>query len=342
LQQNNRKFSLKRELLRKRTVLSLLFSLFLVYLFLSRTTFSDMVHHLTNVNPLFLVLAFLSHYTAYLFRGYRWRTMIRQGGFSGTTLDLAKIIFLFQSIDCVLPAKLGDLYGAHLMKLNFSLSRSFSLGSIFLWRIFDFSVVMAFAVTAAVFLFGSRIPPELLLAIKVAVPSLLALLALMGLFFHYHRWLPLRFRSERLKGLIDSFRRGLKLNGKIVPSLLVTTCLIWLLEAGRFFFVCKSMAVEIDVVSVLFVTFCTVFLTAIPFTPSGLGAVEFGMLELLALVGVASSAAYPLIIWDRLIAHWSQIVLGMVLALFSRAVNLKIWHFEEEGVSSSTKSLAPS
>jgi len=65
---------------------------------------------------------------------------------------------------------------------------------------------------------------------------------------------------------------------------------------------------------------------------AGLGAVELGMLQLLAFVGIGNSVAYPLIIWDRVIAHWSQIMLGMVLIIFSRSVNLKIWQFEETGV----------
>ena len=106
----------------------------------------DILRSVKDVNPLFLILAFFSHYLSYIVRGNRWKKMIQQPGFSGGTLDLAKIIFLFQSVDCVLPAKLGDVYGAHLMKLNFSLSRSFSLGSIFLWRIIDFVIAMVIVV----------------------------------------------------------------------------------------------------------------------------------------------------------------------------------------------------
>ncbi|MGD8371111.1 MAG: lysylphosphatidylglycerol synthase transmembrane domain-containing protein [Syntrophobacterales bacterium] len=330
--QQGKVLSLKKEFFKKRTILSLGLSIFLIYIFLSRTTIAEIARHLKNVELPWLLLAFGCHYFSYVFRGDRWKRMIQPAGFSGGTMDLAKIIFLFQSIDCVIPAKLGDLYGAHLMKLNFALSRSFSLGSIFLWRILDFIVVVAFAAGTAFMLFGSKIPPGLVSAMKLTGLTLLVLVAFMVLVFHYHRWLPSNVKSERLKSLIDSFRQGLRIDVKIIPSLLVTTTLIWFLEAGRFFFICKSMTVEVNVIVVLFIASSTTLLTAIPFTPSGLGAVELGMLQLLAFVGIGNSVAYPLIIWDRVIAHWSQIVLGMVLIIFSRSVNLKIWQFEETGV----------
>jgi glycosyltransferase 2 family protein len=337
LQQNNDKFSLKKEVLRKRTLLSFALSLLLFYLFFSRINLGDMMRYVKNVNLFFLFLAFLSHYVSYLVRGYRWKKMIQEAGFSGRSFDLAKIIFLFQSIDCVLPAKLGDVYGAHLMKINFSLRRSFSLGSIFLWRIIDFVIAMAIVVTSAFVLFGNRIPPEIVSALKVAGLCLLAVLVLVGVFFHSHKHFPIKWKSERLSDLIDSFHQGLRLNWKLVPLLWVSTTVIWFLEAGRFFFVCKSMGVDTSLVSILFISTCSALLTAIPFTPSGLGAVELGMVGLLAFVGIQSPVAYPLIIWDRLIAHWSQLFLGILFVLFNKAIRLKGWQFEEESVPSPQK-----
>ena len=316
--------------MRKRTLLSFALSFFLVYLFLSRNMAGDIIRSLKNVDPLFLILAFLSHYLSYVVRGYRWKKMIQQTGFSGKTFDLAKIIFLFQSVDCVLPAKLGDVYGAHLMKVNFSLSRSFSLGSIFLWRMMDFVVTMLIVIVSIFALFGSKIPREIVSAMKVVVPCVLVLLACVGIFLRSHKWLLNQFRSERIKGLIDSFHQGLRFNVRLIPSLFISTTAIWFMEAGRFYFVCKSMDVEISLLSVLFISTCSALLTAVPFTPSGLGAVELGMVGLLAFVGIGNTVAFPLIVWDRLIAHWSQLFLGIVLVLFSRAANLKIWQFKEE------------
>jgi len=327
--QVEKKFSLKKELLRKRTLLAFAFSFFLIYLFLSRTTMADILRSMSTVDPLFLLLAFVFHYLSYLVRGNRWKTMIRPAGFSGGTVDLAKIIFLFQSVDCILPAKLGDVYGAHLMKINFSLRRSFSLGSIYLWRIMDFVIAMGVVGGTALVLFGSRIPAGVASILWVAGPCLLALLAVVTIFSHLHRRLLNRLKSERIRELIRSFQEGLRLDWRLVPSLLSGTLLIWALEAGRFYLICRAMTVDVSVISVLFIATCSALLTAIPFTPSGLGAVELGMVQLLAFVGIGGSMAFPLIVWDRLIAHWSQIFFGLVLILFSKAIHLEVWQKAE-------------
>ena len=321
----------------KRTLLSFLVSLILLYLFLSRANLGEIVRSMKRVDPFFILFAFLSHYLSYFLRGYRWKRMIRETGFQGRTFDLAKIIFLFQSLNCILPAKLGDVYGAHLMKINFSLSRSFSLGSIFLWRVFDFVIVVVFAMGTAFLLFGDKVPSEFFLAMKVVGPCVLGLLLLMWIFFRYSRRFPMTHRFERFKGLIESFREGLRIRRKDIPFILVTTTIIWFLEAGRFYFVCKSTTLEVHLIPVLFITSSAAFLTAIPFTPSGLGAVELSMLKLLEFLGIGNLAAYPLIIWDRIIAHWSQILLGVVLLLFSSTIKLKIWEFQEEKGPSSQK-----
>lgn len=320
----NTKISLRQELLKKRTILSFILGLFLITLFLSRTNLQQIVQYLHRVDPLFIGLAFASHYATYIFRADRWRRMLRQAGFSGRWLDLAKIIFVFQSIDCVIPAKIGDIYGAHLMRTNFAMSRSYSFATIFLWRILDLVIVLAVAVSTTAILFGSKLPGELLVLLKIAVPCLAALIVLLLLFFRFHRHLAVRLKSDRLKVLVDSFREGLRLHRKIMPALLLGTTLIWFLEAGRFYFVCRSMGVAIDWISVLFVTALATLLTAFPFTPSGLGAVELGMLKLLTLVRIGNPTAYPLIIWDRFIAHWSQIILGAVFIIVNKRINLEI------------------
>jgi uncharacterized protein (TIRG00374 family) len=338
----NKHFSLQHEFFRKRTLFSFGLSFLLIAFFLSQTTFSDLSRYVAQADLAFLLLAFSAHYSSYLIRGWRWRRMLRIADFSGTTIDLAKIIFLFQSVDCVLPAKVGDVYGAHLMKLNFGLSRSFALGSIFLWRVIDLIVVTLLATGAAFVLFESQIPPELMSAMKVVGPGLAVLLAGMGFLFHAHHWWSAIVKSARLQKLLASFREGLRLNWNMLPALFISTTLIWGLEALRLYFICKAMAVDLNVSAVVFITLCAVLFTAIPFTPSGLGAVELGMVKLLALVGITSPVAYPLILWDRFISHWSQILLGVVFVIFSKPIQVKIWQSEEGPLAPAEKSLVHS
>lgn len=335
-------FSLKTELLKKRSLFSFALSFALIAFFFSRTSWAEIVSYAEKADPFLLLLALLAHYAAYFFRASRWKRMLRPIDFSGTTLDLSKITFLFESVDCVLPAKLGDLYGSHLMKINFNLSRSFALGSIFLWRIYDMIVVAAFAGISAVLLFKDSIPPEVFSAAIFILPILVLGLLGVGLFLYFQKTIAARFKSEKLKSILGLFEQGLRLEIKSLPYVFFSTSLMWGVEILRFYLVGKAIGVEISPVAATFVTLFAMLLTVFPFTPSGLGAVEFGMLTLLGFVGITETFAYPLIIWDRIIAHWSQVVLGLLFVMFSKPINLKIWHAESEPSAPNKQSLAHS
>jgi uncharacterized protein (TIRG00374 family) len=309
---------------------SFLLSFLLFLFFFSKTSVREVLVYTGQANLFLIVLAFLSHYASYLVRGCRWKRMVEGAGVSGKTLVFSKIILLFQSLNCVLPAKLGDLYGAHLMKMNFSLTRSFSLGSIFLWRIFDLVLVVGFAAGTAFFLFGDRVPREIRMALKVGVPLFMGFLVMTGLFFYLSKRVPFPRKWERFRGIVASFKEGLRVKRGDLLFLLTTTLVIWFLEAGRFYLVSLSLGVSLSLLPILFVTSTSAFLTTIPFTPSGLGAVELSLLKLLEFLNIGNQTAYPLILWDRLIAHWSQILLGLLLLLLSRPLKLKIWESQEE------------
>lgn len=317
-------FSLKQELTKKRTFLSALVCSLLLYLFFSQVSLAGMGQTLLHANLAFLLLAFLSHYVAYLFRGHRWKRIVSRLGFRGKSLDLAKIILLFQSLDCVIPARLGDLYGAHLMKLNFSLNRSSSLGSIFLWRILDALVMLSLIPFTALLLFGRQIPTELGFILRVVEVGALLIPALVGLFLlGWKVVLPRLPFSQRLGRTVDSFKEGLKLEMGALPSLLLSTGLVWLLEVGRLYFICCAFSLRPGLVEVAFISLVVTLATAIPLTPSGLGAAELVMVRLLTLARVDGALIYPITLLDRAIAHWSQILLGAFFFAFSGGLKVR-------------------
>ncbi|MFQ5902328.1 MAG: YbhN family protein [Candidatus Binatia bacterium] len=318
------RFSLKRELVKKKTLFSALLCFLLLSLFFSRARLSEVGQALLHVNLAFLLLAFFSHYLAYLFRGCRWKRIVSRLGFRGKSLDLARIILLFQALDCLIPARLGDLYGAHLMKLNFSLSRSSSLGSIFLWRILDAATMLSLIPCTALLLFKRQIPPELTFILRVLQVGALLIPALVLLFLFGRKViLPHLPFGQRLKQVIDSFEEGLKPKMGALPSLLLSTVWVWLLEIGRFYFICRAFSLRLGLIEVAFISLVVTLTTAIPLTPSGLGAVELVMVRLLTLARVDGALVYPITLLDRAIAHWSQILLGAFFFTFSGRLKVR-------------------
>ena len=62
---------------------------------------------------------FAIFYVGFPLRGLRWAILVRQSGrFSLRVRDSMEIIFLSWLVNCLVPAKLGDVYRAYLLKIN--------------------------------------------------------------------------------------------------------------------------------------------------------------------------------------------------------------------------------
>ena len=96
----------------------------------------------------------LAHYATYLVRGARWRRSIRHLQSATGYLRFGLLVFFYNFVDNVVPAKLGDLYGAHLARINLGVRRSAALGSIVFQRMIDSWVVVALAAIGATFVFS--------------------------------------------------------------------------------------------------------------------------------------------------------------------------------------------
>ena len=61
-----------------------------------------------------------------------------------------------------MPAKLGDVYAAHLARINFKIRRSAALGSIVFLRMIDAWIILLLAAAACWVLFADRLPGAVL------------------------------------------------------------------------------------------------------------------------------------------------------------------------------------
>ncbi len=98
------------------------------------------------------------------------------------------------------------------------------------------------------------------------------------------------------------------------------TLLIWTTEALRLLFVVEALGFEISlgISGAFFVALVASLLTAVPFTPAGLGIVEAGIVGLLTVVYQADpNEAAAIALVDRGISVLSVIVLGFIAYLLS-------------------------
>ncbi len=106
----------------------------------------------------FVLLGGLCHYLTYPVRGARWRLclahlQVRQAG-----AGFGLVVFFQNFVDNVVPAKLGDVYGAHLARINFGVRRSEAIGSIVFQRMIDSWIVLLLSFLASWSLLSHQLP----------------------------------------------------------------------------------------------------------------------------------------------------------------------------------------
>jgi len=339
--------ALGRRLRQPRTILSIAVPLAIIALavYLNRAALADVPGFIANANPVLLLAAFAVYYLGFPLRGYRWATLLKGVGYRVRSRDATEILFLSWLVNCVVPAKLGDLYRAYLLKLNSPVSATRTLGTVFIERILDLFAIAILGLAAGVWRFRgsiSDLPVPVLaifgLGVVIVLAMAVGLIALRNFGRRLIIALPLPGRALEL---YDRFEEGVfnSVGRRGLPWLGLLTILIWATEALRLYFVIAALGFagrDLGFSGILFVALIGSLLTAVPLTPAGLGAVEGGVYGVLVTVfAVPGPEATAILLVDRTISVFSIVLLGSIAYLLSskpRGGGIKVEEVEPASV----------
>jgi uncharacterized protein (TIRG00374 family) len=321
--------SLRRRMLNVRTIGSLIFGVLLIYL-LSRVLFSEdfdwseVVRLVGQADLGFLALAFIAYYATFPIRGFRWRYVLARSGLRIRFRDATEILFLSWFVNCLVPAKLGDLYRAYLLRGNFGASISRTVGTVFIERVADIIIIASLALAAGFWSFRGRSRPEIDLIFTIGFVVAIGLVLIIVGFRVFGGQIGRRLPT-RIGELWDRFQEGSTgmLSLRSVPIILSLTVVIWLLEGARLYFVIRALdlpEVGLGISASVFVALAAALLTAIPLTPAGFGFVEAGIVGVLFLYGVSQEPAAAVALVDRGLSIVTVIIIGGVLYAVSKKV----------------------
>ncbi len=316
---------LSRRLRDPRTIFSIVLPIVLLILIaatVGNIDFQTLISSIASANPWLLLAAVGVYYLGFPLRGYRWTLLLRGAGTEVRVRDSTEIIFISWLVNCLVPAKLGDVYRAYLLRLNVAVSLSRTFGTVFIERIFDLFAIVFLGLAAGFWSFRNGMSPEvqLVFAIGLVVVGVLAL----GLFFvrNFGRRvinrLPL---PARMVEFYERFEEGVfSIEPRRLPWLAIVTALIWATEAMRLYLVILALGFDfpIGISGAFFVALISSLLTAIPFTPAGLGIVEGGVVYILhTFYGATTTEALAIVLVDRAISVLSVIVFGSIAYVVS-------------------------
>ncbi|MDQ2966541.1 MAG: flippase-like domain-containing protein [Chloroflexota bacterium] len=313
--------SLGRRMRQPRTIISLAIpiAVIVVFAWLNRDQLARVPQLILDVNPALVLAAFVVFYSGFPLRGLRWALLVRGTGFRLSVRDATEIIFLSWLVNCLVPAKLGDLYRAWLLKINSTVSLSRTFGTVFIERILDLFAIVTLGLAAGFWSFRDGMSPEIQLVVAIGVGVVILLGAgLLTMRNFGRRILTALPIPHRILEYYDRFEEGVfsAVGLRHLPPLVVITGLIWATEAMRLYLVVGALDfpdVQLGISGAFFVALIGSLLTAVPLSPAGLGIVEAGVVGVLtAGYGVPLPEAAAIALIDRTISVFSIIALGSI------------------------------
>jgi len=281
-----------------------------------------------TANIYFVLAAFTIYYLSFPIRTLRWRLLLQNAGYTkANEIELPKfwklleIIYISWFANVIVPAKLGDLYRAYLLRKETGLPTSRTFGTVIAERLLDLIVLLLLFIPAVMISLHENLPPQLQTGLKITLVVVIA--GIVGLFLlrlfpaQIGRLVPKRFRGHYnhfQEGTLGSFRR--------VPILTPLTVAVWACESLRFFFIALALNLIggsfLHILSAaLFIALGEALLTVVPFTSGGIGLVEGGMLAMIALFTSERSLAAAAILLDRTISLFSLLVFGFIVFMIA-------------------------
>jgi uncharacterized protein (TIRG00374 family) len=293
-----------------------------IFVFLiTRLDLAKIWHEVTGCNKILLLLASISHYATYPLRGIRWQHSLSHLPICCGKTKFSLLVFYFNAVDNVVPAKLGDVYGAHLARINCRIRRSAAMGSLVFLRMVDAWILLILALPASWLLFMDKLPRTVFWALigGAVIAGIITLIILV--FFLLKRslagWIP-----EKIEGMIRAFQSGMRPQTSEFIPILGLTAAIWFLEILWIFLLLWGFHVRLDPAEAVFLTMIPLLASAFPFTPSGAGVVEITLYSSLNVIGFTGSLAASIVLVNRFIDYWLHIILGLLLWSFRGKLNI--------------------
>jgi hypothetical protein len=330
--------------------IGLALSVLFLYLFLRNVDLREIWRAFHSVNYLYTVPIMAVNVFTIWFRAVRWRRLLNP--IKKIALpELFKTTAIGFMANNVFPARIGEVLRAFLLADKAGISKSTSLATIVVERLFDgFAILLLFLVVLVFLPFPehpvSGLSPGQIKTVGLfsLLFALLVLAVLVLLRFHnqstnrFIGWclnpLPVRL-AARIRGLIDSFVTGLEILRRAKDILIVKmlSLFLWIVLSLSVYLLFRGFGFPLSLLEAFFLEIVLVFGVSIPSAPGFIGTWHWACAAGLIYLGVEPNQAKTFAILNWLCYFVPVTLLGL-LVLWREGMSLKIIKSEIKGTES--------
>ncbi|MDK4743670.1 lysylphosphatidylglycerol synthase transmembrane domain-containing protein [Rhizobium sp. CNPSo 3464] len=273
----------------------------------------------------------------YALRIFRWSIMLRSAGVSASFENCAAPFLGSITLNNILPLRLGDVVRALIFPRAMGATKTAATSSLVMERLIDLMTLLLCLTIGLSAASAAAIPPSLVTtAITMAVVG--GLMLSFGFLFSgklaqfFERfgqrtstqvWRGLLSKTSfAVSGLLGSFEAMSR--PKVLAALLAISMLIWIGEAGLFYFVLLGFGVEAKITTAVLVMALATLSTLIPSSPGYIGPFHLAAFFAISLTGGSTALAGSYAVLVHLALWLPTTIVGAIAmwaspALFSAA-----------------------
>ncbi|MBD8621596.1 lysylphosphatidylglycerol synthase transmembrane domain-containing protein [Pseudomonas sp. CFBP 13727] len=297
--------------------------------------FSEVVDALKQFEWHYLILGVLSLAFGYCVRIFRWSVMLSATGNHVSFKNCAAPFLGAIALNNVLPLRLGDVVRALVFPSAMGVTKTAAATSLVVERLIDLVTLLACLALGVLAIQTLQVPPAL--RESAVVLALLGGIALaVGFFFSgsFARLFnklgggteasrgsaKLQQIFRTIAGLFESF--DVMSRPRVLGSMLLLSVLVWMGEAGLFYFALQGLGLEATPLMALLVMAITTLSTLAPSSPGYVGPFHLAAFTAVSLIGGTSAQAgsYAVIVH---LALWLPTTIVGALAIWSRPALFK-------------------
>jgi hypothetical protein len=223
---------------------------------------------LQHIIPLYLLVAVAICLSAWWLRGWRYHSILKSLNYSVSVTVSTACIFVSQTVNLVVPARLGDFVRVFILKHQYNTTYSEGVSSLVVERVFDIFTVALLGALSLLFVLNA--PPWFTTLIIIPLAA--------GLIFFIFLLFVGKFSAEnKYIVIILTMLHEIKKASLTVKSIFVlgtSSIIIWLLDILVCVAVVRMFEQQIPFAIIVLAIVIGNLVKAVPLTPGGIGTYE--------------------------------------------------------------------
>ena len=265
--------------------------------FMLYNVWDDLFTALENSLPEYQAIAVIICLIAWILRGYRYQVILASLGYKIRILQSTACIFVSQTANLIVPARLGDFVRVFILKHEYNTTYSEGVSSLVVERVFDIFTVALLGALSLLFVLNV---PDWFYPI-IGIPLIAGFI-----FFGFLLFVGKCSSQNKYIAIILTMLHEIKRASLSIRAIIIlgsSSIIIWLLDILVCYAVVLMFEQQIPFAIIVLAIVIGNLVKAVPLTPGGMGTYEFAVAATFSLAGVSPAIAFLIAVIDHLIKN---------------------------------------